>query len=232
MADNNRSRPPTTEALRYAAGQNEDGLQFYTAWELDKAVAAFVAATQADPGNPEYQLNLARSYARHNNYAEAMQYLGAYLRIETDEAIASRFEQLFSPALDAVESSLIAHTRALDWPIPLTARGLHMWLEYRIALGRRPLSVRRPDSWAGALAYAVGKINLSSPSRAEIARQFGISMQSLDHQYTELVQVLDLMPADYRYFLGEENPLDELVATQNEEAAEMVAALVARFHDE
>jgi tetratricopeptide (TPR) repeat protein len=233
-ADNHRSRPSTAEALRYAASQNEDGLHYYAGWELDKAVAAFTKAAQAAPDNPEYLLNLTRSYARNNNYEAAMRWLGDYLRVETDNDLVSRYEQLFNSALDPVESSLIAHTQELDWSIPYTAKGLQMWLEYRIALGRQPLPRHRPDLWAAALTYAVGKVNFLATTSAEIIRRYGVSGRSLKDRYAELLRVLDLMPADYRYYVGEENPLDKLVAVQDQNvaAADMVADLYAHFRDD
>lgn len=218
---------PTAKALRYAASQNKTGLQYYTGWEMEKAVDAFVEATTADPDNPEYHMNLARSYARNNNYQEAIRSLGEYLRTETDENIAARYERLFSSALDEVETSLIAHTREMDWPIQHTGKGIQMWLEYRITLGRRPLNIRRPDLWAAALTYAICKVNFSPTTRADVAGEYGISEKSLMANYQELVQVLDLMPADYRYFVGDENPLDKLV-----EAAQMLEDMYDRFRDE
>jgi hypothetical protein len=42
--------------------------------------------------------------------------------------------------------------------------------------------------------------------------------------HNDLVQALDIMPCDYRYFRGEENPLDKLV-----EAAAMLEELEERF---
>jgi len=41
------------------------------------------------------------------------------------------------------------------------------------------------------------------------------------------VQTLDLMPADYRYFTGEKNPLDKLV-----EAARLLEELDRNFQDD
>ena len=42
--------------------------------------------------------------------------------------------------------------------------------------------------------------------------------------HNDLVQALDIMPCDYRYFRGDENPLDKLV-----EAAAMLEDLEERF---
>jgi hypothetical protein len=41
-----------------------------------------------------------------------------------------------------------------------------------------------------------------------------------------LIDILDVMPCDYRYFTGRENPLDKLV-----EAAELLEELEARFEE-
>jgi tetratricopeptide (TPR) repeat protein len=221
------SKKPTAKAQRYAAGQNETGLQYYATWEIDKAIEAFRETVAADPENPEYHLNLARAYARGSNFQEAIRSLGEYLRTETNEDIAARYERLFSSALDEVETELIEKTRAMGMPIQQTGKAIQMWLEYRITLGRRPLRVPKPELWAAALTYAVGKVNFSPVTRVEVADLYGVSERSLKQKYEELVQTLDLMPADFRYFTGKENPLDKLV-----EAAQMLDELYGRFRDE
>ena len=63
--------------------------------------------------------------------------------------------------------------------------------------------------------------------RAEVAEAFNVNPKSLKTKYDELVHTLDLMPADYRYFTGEENPLDKLV-----EAAQLLEELDRKFQDE
>ena len=85
----------------------------------------------------------------------------------------------------------------------------------------------KPELWAAALTYAVGKVNFSPITRVEVADLYGVSERSLRQKYEELVQTLDLMPADFRYFTGKENPLDKLV-----EAAQMLDELYGRFRDE
>ena len=149
------------------------------------------------------------------------------MRTETNEDIAARYERLFSSALDEVETELIEKTRAMGMPIQQTGKAIQMWLEYRITLGRRPLRVPKPELWAAALTYAVGKVNFSPITRVEVADLYGVSERSLRQKYEELVQTLDLMPADFRYFTGKENPLDKLV-----EAAQMLDELYGRFRDE
>lgn len=226
MADQDNKKAPSSAAIRKAVSCNESGLQYFGQWEMEKAIESFRGATDGDPDNPEYHLNLARAYARSGNYQEAMRSLGSYLRTETDEHVAARYERLFSSALDAVEETLIEKMRELEQPLPQIGKGIQMWLEYRITLGRKPLQVQKPELWAAALTYAVAKINLTEISPQEIAAAYGISERGLREKYRELVSTLDLMPADYRYFTGEENPLDKLV-----EAAQLLDEIYGRFHD-
>ncbi len=226
MAEQEPKKAPSAAASRKAAGHNENGLRYFGQWEMEKAVESFRGATNADPDNPEYHLNLARAYARSGNYQEAMRSLGDFLRTETDENVAARYERLFSSALDSVEEALIEKMRELEIPLPQIGKGIQMWLEYRITLGRKPLQVQKPELWAAALAYAVTKINLAEISPQQFVEGFGVSERGLREKYRELVSTLDLMPADYRYFTGEENPLDKLV-----EAAQLLDEIYGRFHE-
>lgn len=206
---------------------NQTGLQFYGDWELEKAVAAFRKATAAEPDNPEYHLNLARAFARSSSFDEAIQALGEYLRTETDAQLASRYERLFSSALDDVESALIEGMRRLELSIQYTGKAIQMWLEYRITIGRRPLRVTKPELWAAALAYTIVKVNFLQLKLGAVAAAFSVSERSLKERFGELVQALDLMPADYRYFVGDQNPLDKLV-----EAAQIMEELDQRFMED
>ena len=227
MADVESPKKPSKKELQRAANKNEAGLRHYGEWEMEKAVGAFQEAAAADPENPEYHLNLARAYARSNDFHKAIQSLGDYLRTETDENVASRYERLFSSALDDVETLLIEKMEAMDLPVPLIGKAIQMWLEYRITVGRRPLRIPKPELWAAALTYAVCKINLRDVSRSEVAEVYDVSERSLKEKAGELITTLDLMPADFRYFIGEDNPLDKLV-----EAAQMLEDMYARFFDE
>ncbi len=227
MTGGAKGNQPTAQAKNYAAARNIAGLEYYAGWEIDKAVAAFSEASSADPDNPEYHLNLARTYARGNNYQEAVKSLGEYLRTETNENIAERFERLFSSALDEVETILIDKTAELGLPVQQTGKAIQMWLEYRITLGRQTLDIQQPAEWAAALTLAICKINFLPFSRAQIAALYAVSEDQLKQKSNELVRVLDLMPADYRYFTGENNPLDKLV-----EAAQMLDDLYDRFQDQ
>lgn len=209
-----------------AAKQNEIGLAHYVNWELDQAITAFQIAVKEETNNAEYHLNLARAYARAGNYPDAMQSLGNYLRTETDEVVASRYERLFSSAMDEVEQALINGMKDMDVPVQQIGKAIQMWLEYRITVGRRPLRVPKPELWAAALAQAICKVNLIEVKPSEVAAIFQVPLRSLQEKYQELVQTLDLMPADYRYFTGDKNPLDKLV-----EMAQMLDEMYKQFKE-
>lgn len=211
---------------RRAVKSNQEGLELYAAWELELAVRCFSTAAAADPDNAEYHLNLARALARGGDYENAIRALGDYIHTEPDPRLAERYERLFATALDEVETTLIDKMREARMELGEIGAAIQMWLEYRIAIGRQQLSVRKPETWAAALDYTVRKINFHQVSRKEMADFYGISDRSLRDRHNDLVGALDIMPADYRYFTGEDNPLDKLV-----EAAQMLEQLEARFQD-
>ena len=221
------AKKPSAKMIYQALEHNEAGLKKYAEWEIDGAVAAFKQAAAADPQNPEYHLNLARAYARGGNYPEAMRSLGDYLHNETDDNVASRYERLFSSALDEVETLLIEGMSKLDLPIQQTGKAIQMWLEYRITVGRKPLRIPKPELWAAAVTYAVNKVNFAKKSREEVAAVYNVNEKSLRDKYRELLETLDLMPADYRYFAGDENPLDKLV-----EAAQLLDEIYEDFQED
>ena len=208
----------------HARAQNKSGLASYESWKMDDAISAFSDAIAADDKNPEYRLNLARAYARNGDFDHAMQALGEYLRTETKQDIADRYEKLFSSALDPVEEIMIEKMGKMGMTLQETGKGIQMWLEYRITIGRRPLRIPKPELWAAALAYAIRKVNFAETKKGDVAKAFGISEKSLKDKYDELVETLDIMPADYRYFTGEKNPLDKLV-----EAAQLLENLDEKF---
>jgi tetratricopeptide (TPR) repeat protein len=201
----------SAEAVSEAARQNDLGLKFFGNWEIDHAIAAFRVATSNNPENPNYHLNLARAYARASNYPEAMRSLGDYLHFETDENLTERYERLFSSALDEVEASLIEGMDGMDLPVQLTGKAMQMWLEYRLTVGRETSQrLDQPALWAASLAYLVCKINFLDTSRIEVAAAFEVDLLEMKDRCTLLIETLDLIAADYRYFTGEENPLDEV----------------------
>ena len=205
---------------------NEAGLDYYNNWKMVDAINAFQKAIKADNSNPEYNLNLARAYARSGDYDQAMRSLGQYLHNETKEDVAARYERLFSSALDDVETALIETSRKLGLTVAQTGKGIQMWLEYRITIGRRPLRILKPELWSAGVTYAIIKVNFLEIPRAKVAKAYKITERSLKEKYDELVETLDLMPADYRYFTGKENPLDKLV-----EAAQLLDQLDQDFQE-
>ena len=215
----------TTKAQ--AKNHNEAGLTFYHDWKMEKAIAAFSDAVAADGANPDYCLNLVRAYARNGDFDQAMESLGPYLQVEPEEAIATRYEQLFSTGLDQVETILIEKMGDMEMSMQQAGKAIQMWLEYRITIGRRPFRIPKPELWAAALLYAMAKINFAGIKRKDVATVFNIKEQSLTDKYNDLIETLDIMPADYRYFVGEKNPLDKLV-----EAAQLLEKLEQEFREE
>lgn len=220
----------TQKNSRQAAQQNKVGLEFYETWELQQAVTAFQAAAEAEPENPEYHLNLARTYARQGDFGQAMQALGGYLHNEPQDEVADRYEQMFSSALDRVEQALTEMMPALEMTLPQVGKALQMWLEYRIVAGRKPLRILKPEAWAAAITFAIIKVNFLETSRADVAAAYAVTETALKKKYQELVDLLDLMPGDFRYYLGDENPLDRVLAAgESPEAAAILAELERRF---
>jgi tetratricopeptide (TPR) repeat protein len=215
------------EAKHPGAEQNNVGMKNYAAWEIDAAIDSFRAAIEVEPDNPEYHLNLARAFARSGDYPEAMRSLGDYLHYEKDENVAGRYERLFSSALDGVEERLIDGMHSFEMPMQQVGKGIQMWLEYRITAGRRPLRIPKPELWAAAVHYAMCKINFVEVDREKLAAEYGVTERSLREKYNDLRKTLDLMPADYRYFTGDENPLDKLV-----EAAQLLSEIYREFQED
>lgn len=210
-----------------AAAHNEEGLARFANWDIAEAIDAFKKATELAPDVAEYHLNLARAYARSSEFDQAMTSLGTFLANAPDHAAASRYERLFSSALDEVETLLTEQMPKLELSIPEIGKAMQMWLEYRITIGERPLRIPKPELWAAALTYTIVKINFQQLTLVQIAEAYGVKEKSVREKYSELVDTLDLMPADYRYFIGEENPLDKLV-----EAASLLEDLDRKFREE
>jgi len=148
------------------------------------------------------------------------------MRLEPDSHLTERFEQLFASGMDEVEKVLTEKMTEAGMPVEEVGAALQMWLEYRIALGRERLIVRKAETWAAALDYTVRKVNLRPVKRYEIAELYGVSDTAVRDRQKDLIDSLDVMPCDYRYFTGPENPLDKLV-----EAAELLEELEARFQE-
>ncbi len=214
--------PSTT--LQKARRTNAIGLQQYERWDIEEAIKSFTEAVRLHPEEPEFHLNLARALARYGDFDAAKRALGSYIRFEPDRELAERFERLFGEGMDEVESLVTRQMTKKGLPLEVIGAAVQMWLEYRICVGRRPLVIRKPETWASALDYTVRKVNFLELSQREISDLYGVSPSTVRAYHNDLVQVLDIMPCDYRYFRGEENPLDKLV-----EAAAMLEELEERF---
>lgn len=216
----------TNRDCRKAIEYQKAGLQAYRDWNVDQAVTELRAAVDLDPENPDYQLNLAQTLARSGDYDQALRVLAEYMRLEPDSQLTERFEQLFASGMDEVEQVLTKKMTQAGMPVEEVGAALQMWLEYRIALGRERLVIRKAETWAAALDYVVRKVNLRPVKRYKIAEFYGISDSAVRDRQQDLIDALDVMPCDYRYFTGKENPLDKLV-----EAAELLEELEARFQE-
>jgi hypothetical protein len=187
-------------------------------------VHTFRQAAELDPNQSDYHLNLARALARFGDYEGTLRALGDFLRTETDQVLTERFERLFGNAMDEVETSLTEVMTQHDLPLDVIGAAIQMWMEYRIAVGRHPLDVSTPVAWAAALDLTVRKVNFRDAPLREIAEWYDAPPSGIRKHHMELVKTLDVMPCDYRYFRGDQNPLDKLV-----EAAAMLEELEERF---
>jgi tetratricopeptide (TPR) repeat protein len=213
-----------TSNKRRAAQLNEEGLLRYRRWEVEEAVRAFRQAAELEPDQPDYHLNLARALARFGDYEGTLRALGDFLRTESDSALTERFERLFGNAMDEVEILLTGVMTQHDLPLDIIGAAIQMWMEYRIAIGRRPLDTSNPAPWSAALDLTVRKVNFRDASLRDISEWYGAQPSTVRKHHMDLVQTLDVMPCDYRYFRGDQNPLDKLV-----EAAAMLEELEERF---
>ena len=211
---------------RTATEHQTAGIEAYRAWNVDRAVEELQAAVELDPENPDHRLALAQALARSGNYDRALRVLAEFIRLEPDSDLTERFEQLFASGMDEVEHTLTDRMTEADVPVEQIGAALQMWLEYRVAQGRESLVIHEPRSWAAALDYIVRKVNLRPIERSDIADLYEVSEGAIRERHRVLVETLDIMPCDYRYFTGDENPLDKLV-----EAAQLLEELEARFRE-
>jgi len=222
MAKENTKREDCRRALEHRAA----GKDAYRAWNVDRAVEELQAAVALDPDNPDHQLALAQALARSGDYDRALRVLAEFIRLEPESDVTERFEQLFASGMDGVEEVLTDRMTEADVPMEEIGAALQMWLEYRVARGRESLVIREPETWAAALDYIVRKVNLRPVDRSDIADLYGVSESAIRNRHRDLVGTLDIMPCDYRYFTGDQNPLDKLV-----EAAQLLEELEARFRE-
>jgi tetratricopeptide (TPR) repeat protein len=214
----------SAEDQRRATEANARGLKLYQSWELGDAVAEFEAAAHLVPNHADYWLNHARALARSGDYDKALKSLAEFIRVEKEPELVDRYERLFANAMDEVETLLTQKMTAAGQPMEEIGAAIQMWLEYRIAIGRQSLVIRKPEAWAAALDLTVRRVNLKIVPAKEVAELYHISEATLRERHHSLVKALDIMPCDYRYFAGKNNPLDKLV-----EAAELLAQLEEKF---
>jgi tetratricopeptide (TPR) repeat protein len=214
------------EVRNRAESFNQEGLASYDKWEVDDAIKNLTEAVRLAPYDPEYHLNLARARARFGQWEEALTSLRDFLELEPDTRLHERFRALFEVGMDPVESALTRTMTNQGLPLEEISAAMQMWWEFRIAAGRRVLSMRKPEVWAAAVDYTVRKLNFRQVSQKDTATLYGVSEGALRAHYQDLVDTLDIMPCDYRYFRGEKNPLDMLV-----QAAIMLDKLEKQFKE-
>ena len=164
-----QTQKTTASQRRRAAQASSRGLDLYKGWQIDAAIEELESAIQADPGNPDHYLDLTRALARNGEFDRALRSLADFLRLEPDSPLTERFERLFAKGLDPVEAALTETMKAHDVPLDVIGAAIHIWFEYRIAIGRTPLNLRQPKGWAAALDYTVRKVNLREVALSELA---------------------------------------------------------------
>ncbi|MBC7259437.1 MAG: tetratricopeptide repeat protein [Chloroflexi bacterium] len=218
------ARSPQNRQQQRAQSLNEQGLAHYANWELDEAIDCFRKSIRLAPDTADYHLNLARALARAGDYDLALKSVAEFLRCEPTGALAARFQQFFANSFDPVEAVLTDKMKARGMSLEDTGAALQMWLEFRIARGRESITRTTPEAWAAALDYTVQKVNFRDATVQAVARFYNTSAARVRARHKQLMETLDIMPCDYRYFTGKQNPLDKLI-----EAATLLEELERRF---
>jgi tetratricopeptide (TPR) repeat protein len=202
----------------------QEAMAAYERWDVDEAIERLQETLELVPDNADYHMGMARTLARAGDFDRALRELADFLRLAPRSPATERIEQLFASGMDPVEEVLTTRMKEAGLPLEMIGAAIHMWVEFRIALGGELLSIPKPETWAAALDYTVRKVNLRDVPLSHIADYYEVSETSIRRHKATLVKLLDIMPCDYRYFTEEENPLDKLV-----EAAELLARLEGRF---
>ncbi len=221
--------PDQSAAVKRRKAQTiyDKALAAYERWDVEDAVKGLEAVVALHPDNATYHMRLAQVLSRAGDFDRALRALANYLRLEPESKVASRIEQLFASGMDPVENVITERMTATHLPIDLIGAAIQMWMEFRISLGEEPLAIPKPEAWGAALDYTVRKVNLHDVSLEELVNTYDISAETIRKHHETLVTRLDIMPCDYRYFTGKQNPLDKLV-----EAAELLEKLEDRFRHE
>ncbi len=218
----------TAIAKTRAAHLCEIGLTHLQAWEVEEAIEAFNGAIALDDTHADYYLHLAQAYIRVGDYESMRRALGNFMFLEPDQALAERFEAIFSSGLDLVEQTITTIMPEHHAPLLVVGAALQMWVDFQVACGRQPLphlnTKPAAAEWAAALDYTIRKVNIHDASLEEIALWYVVNPHIIAQNHRRLVDTLDIMPCDYRYFRGPQNPLDKLV-----EAAIVLETLEERF---
>ena len=178
----------SAEDQRRAVELNTRGLKHFKSWDLAEAMADFEAAAHLVPNHADYWLNHARALARSGDYDRALKSLAEFIRVEKDPELVERYERLFANAMDEVETLLTQRMTAAELPMEEIGAAIQMWLEYRITIGRQPLVIRKPETWAAALDFTVRRVNLKIVPAHEVAEHYGISEQTLRERHQAIDQ--------------------------------------------
>lgn len=205
----------------------EEAMAAYARWDVEEAAKKLNTALQLIPNQADYHISLSQVLARAGDFDQALRALANFLRLEPNAPVAGRIEQLFASGMDPVEDALTHQMTAAQLPIEMIGAAIQMWMEFRVSLGREPLVIRKPEAWAAALDYTTRKVNLRDVPLTKVAALYGVAPETVREHHELLVKDLDIMPCDYRYFIGDQNPLDKLV-----EAAELLEQLETRFRQE
>jgi tetratricopeptide (TPR) repeat protein len=219
--------PVQSGTRRKAEALYKDAIAAYERWDMDVAVEMLEQVISLHPDNPSYHMSLAQALSRAGDFDRALRALANYLRLAPNSKVADRVEHLFASGMDPVEAVLTDKMTEAQMPIEMIGAAIQMWIEFRIALGEDPLRIPKPEAWAAALDYTVRKVNLRDVPMEKIADYYGVSEDTLRKHNQTLIDKIDVMPCDYRYFTSDQNPLDKLV-----EAAELLERLEARFNKE
>jgi len=217
----------TATERRKAEALFQEAIAAHARWDMEQAVKKLEKALKATPDNASYHMTLAQVLSRTGDFDRALRALANYLRLAPDSKISDRIEQLFASGMDPVEQSLTDKMRKAQMPIDIIGAAIQMWMEFVIALGETPLAIPKPEAWSAALDYTVRKLNVRDVSLSALAKFYGVSGETVRRHHKTIVANLDIMPCDYRYFTGAQNPLDKLV-----EAAELLEELEASFRAE